>query len=205
MDVTISAFHQAPPEGRKRFGVTRWNDRSWDTPTLERSMIQRDGTSMPQGQRRRAFSDFFMKLLVILLISLAVAPAVFAGPASADTAVSGSGDQAAAASSKQDLPILPNTFAGWEISGGVRKGIDAGTIDHAQSAALREYGFTGYEIATYSQASRMPREPTALSLSIACPARFLNELGIWLLPTMSACFFSGAWSWWKPASTASLP
>jgi len=102
-------------------------------------MIQRDGTSMPQGQRRRAFSDFFMKLLVILLISLAVAPAVFAGPSPADP---------------QNLPILPNTFAGWEISGSVRKGIDAGTIDHAQNAALREYGFTGYEIATYSQGKR---------------------------------------------------
>ncbi len=107
-------------------------------------MIQCDGTSMPQGQRRRAFPDFFMKLLVILLISLAVAPAVVAGPA---PAASGAGDQAAAA-------ILPNTFAGWEISGTVRKGIDAGTIDHAQSAALREYGFTGYEIATYSQGKR---------------------------------------------------
>lgn len=92
---------------------------------------------MPQG----AVPDFFMKLLVILLISLAVAPAVFAGPAP------GSGDQAAAA-------ILPNTFGGWELSGTVRKGIDAGTIDHAQSAALREYGFTGYEIATYSQGKR---------------------------------------------------
>jgi hypothetical protein len=92
---------------------------------------------------------------VILLISLAVAPAIFAGPARAvTTAALGSGDRAAQASSPQDLSILPNAFAGWEISGGVSKGIDAGTIDHAQSAALREYGFTGYEIATYTQVSR---------------------------------------------------
>ncbi len=92
---------------------------------------------------------------VILLISLAMTPAVFVGSALADTATaSGSRDQAATDSSKQDLPILPHAFAGWEISGSVRKGIDAGTIDHAQSAALREYGFTGYEIATYSQGDR---------------------------------------------------
>jgi hypothetical protein len=97
-----------------------------------------------------------MKLFpVILLISLAMAPAVFAGAALSDTATaSGSRDQAATASSKQDLSILPHAFAGWEISGSVRKGIDAGSIDHAQSAALREYGFTAYEIATYSQGDR---------------------------------------------------
>ncbi len=98
-----------------------------------------------------------MKLFpVILLISLAVmAPAVFVGPAWADTASASSpGDQAATASSKLEISILPNAFAGWELSGSVRKGIDAGTIDHAQSAALREYGFTGYEIATYSQGNR---------------------------------------------------
>jgi len=96
-------------------------------------------------------ADFSMKMFpVILLISLAVV-----GPALADTAIaSGPGDQAATASSKQEISILPNAFAGWELSGSVRKGIDAGTIDHAQSAALREYGFTGYEIATYAQGNR---------------------------------------------------
>ena len=94
-----------------------------------------------------------MKLLpVILLISLAMAPALC--PALAEAAASGSANEADTASSKQDLPILPHAFAGWEISGSVRKGIDADTIDHAQSATLREYGFTGYEIATYSQGTR---------------------------------------------------
>jgi hypothetical protein len=97
-----------------------------------------------------------MKLFpVILLISLGLTPAIFAGPAlAATTTASGSGDQSAMAPSKQDLSILPNAFAGWEISGSVRKGTDADTIDHAQGAALREYGFTGYEIATYSQGTR---------------------------------------------------
>ena len=36
----------------------------------------------------------------------------------------------------------------------MRKGSDADAIDHAQSAALREYGFVGYEIATYTQGTR---------------------------------------------------
>jgi hypothetical protein len=95
-----------------------------------------------------------MKLLaVVLLIALAGAPAVFASPALSDAAT-GRSDEAAADSSKQDLSILPTAFAGWEISGSVRRGSDADTIDHAQSAALREYGFTGYEIATYVQGNR---------------------------------------------------
>lgn len=98
-------------------------------------------------------SDFSIKrLAVVLLIALAGAPAVFAGPAMSDT--TGRSDEAAADSSKQDLSILPSAFAGWEISGSVRRGSDADTIDHAQSAALREYGFTGYEIATYTQGNR---------------------------------------------------
>ena len=110
-----------------------------------------------------------MKLLaVILLVALAGTPAIFASPALSATAT-GRSNEAAADSSKQDLSVLPTAFAGWEISGSVRRGSDADTIDHAQSAALREYGFTGYEIATYTQGNRklsvraarfrMPREP----------------------------------------------
>ena len=97
-----------------------------------------------------------MKLFtVILLISLLIAPAVFVGPALADTAPAApSADRADTDSVKQDLSILPNAFAGWEISGSVRRGNDAGAIDRAQSAVLREYGFIGYEIATYVQGSR---------------------------------------------------
>ena len=97
-----------------------------------------------------------MKLFTaFLLISLVMLPAVLVGPALAETArTAASGQQAETDSAKQELSILPNSFAGWEISGSVRKGTDADTIDHAQSAALREYGFAGYEIATYTQGTR---------------------------------------------------
>jgi hypothetical protein len=49
---------------------------------------------------------------------------------------------------------LPKAFAGWEISSAVHQGSDPRAVDQAQSAALREYGFTGYETATYSQPGR---------------------------------------------------
>ena len=90
-----------------------------------------------------------------LLISLVMLPAVLVGPALAETAKTAASDQQAETdSAKQELSILPHSFAGWEISGSVRKGSDADAIDHAQSTALREYGFVGYEIATYTQGTR---------------------------------------------------
>jgi len=97
-----------------------------------------------------------MKLfIVILLILLVMIPAVSVGPALADTPpAASSGKRADTDAAKQDLPILPSSFAGWEISGSVRRGTDAAAIDDAQSAVLREYGFVEYEIATYVQGNR---------------------------------------------------
>jgi hypothetical protein len=97
------------------------------------------------------------KFSIILLISFCMAPAIPGSPVSATAlaaTAAGPGEQAATATPKQDLTILPTAFAGWEISGGIRKGTEAAAVDHAQSAALREYGFTGYEIASYSQGKR---------------------------------------------------
>jgi hypothetical protein len=97
-----------------------------------------------------------MKLCTaFLFILLVVLPTVLVSPALAETARTAASDQRADTdSANQELPILPSSFAGWEISGSVRRGNDASAIDHAQSAALREYGFVGYEIATYTQGTR---------------------------------------------------
>lgn len=87
------------------------------------------------------------KFPFILLITFCAALAAASGWLSVPALAAG--DQPA-----QDLSILPNAFAGWEISGGIRKGTEASAVDRAQSAVLKEYGFTGYEIATYSQGER---------------------------------------------------
>lgn len=55
---------------------------------------------------------------------------------------------------EQDLAVLPNAFAGWQLASQPRKGSDPAAVDSAQSAALKEYGFAGYELATYAQAGR---------------------------------------------------
>ena len=58
---------------------------------------------------------------------------------------------APSAANDRPLPVLPKAFAGWEISGEVHRGSDPHAVDEAQSAALKEYGFIGYELANYSQ------------------------------------------------------
>lgn len=158
-----------------------------------------------------------MKLFTaFLLISLVMLPAVLVGPALAETASTAASDQRADTdSAKQGLSILPNSFAGWEISGNARKGTDADAIDHAQSAALREYGFVGYEIATYTQGTRKLAVQAARFQDATgaygaftfyrLPGSIPKKLGPWLLPTMIACCFSAARCWWKLASTASPP
>ena len=174
-------------------------------------MMGLPATSVPLGEGLPSALGFFHKAVGCHPAHpLAGAPAVFAGPATSDT--SGRSAQTAADSSKQDLSILPNALPDGSFPAASARN-RCRTIDHAQSAALREYGFTGYEIATYSQGkrkltvraarSRMPPEPTALLPSIARPARMPNKLGTWLLPTMTACFFSGAPCWWKPVSIVS--
>ena len=83
-----------------------------------------------------------MKLAALsLILSFCVAPVVVAAASPS-------------AANDRPLPILPKAFAGWEISGDVHRGSDPRAVDEAQSAALKEYGFTGSELATYSQPGR---------------------------------------------------
>lgn len=47
--------------------------------------------------------------------------------------------------------LLPQTFAGWQMTGAPQQATDPAAADGAAAAALREYGFTRYEAANYSR------------------------------------------------------
>lgn len=47
------------------------------------------------------------------------------------------------------VPILPKQFAGWDLSGNVRKSTDPGLADPVNTALLKEYGFQDFESGTY--------------------------------------------------------
>jgi hypothetical protein len=47
--------------------------------------------------------------------------------------------------------ILPQQFGGWQISGSSRASNDPAVADPVNAAVLKEYGFTGFEFATYTR------------------------------------------------------
>jgi len=47
--------------------------------------------------------------------------------------------------------VLPNQFAGWQVSGPVAKSTDPATADAANAAVLKEYGFERLEKAKYTR------------------------------------------------------
>src|SRR5580700_7103193 len=47
--------------------------------------------------------------------------------------------------------ILPKEFGGWQISGPLRTSADPAIADPVNAAVLKEYGFTGFESATYTR------------------------------------------------------
>jgi hypothetical protein len=49
------------------------------------------------------------------------------------------------------IPILPNDFGGWRISGTVRTSQDPAVADSVNAALLKEYGFTDFASATYNR------------------------------------------------------
>jgi hypothetical protein len=49
------------------------------------------------------------------------------------------------------LPVLPNTFGGWQIKGAVATGNDPAVADPANPAILTEYGFTDVASGTYTR------------------------------------------------------
>ncbi len=89
-------------------------------------------------------------LSVIVCLSLAPAMAANSGPSTGH----GQSSRQTHVRPAEAPAILPRVFAGWEISSPVQQGSDPREVDQAQSAVLKEYGFTGYEAATYSQPGR---------------------------------------------------
>src|SRR5258708_21048171 len=47
--------------------------------------------------------------------------------------------------------ILPQAFAGWQISQTARASADPAAADPVNAALLKEYGFTDFEAATYTR------------------------------------------------------
>src|SRR5260370_19511025 len=47
--------------------------------------------------------------------------------------------------------ILPQAFAGWQISQAARASADPAAADPVNAALLQEYGFTEFEAATYTR------------------------------------------------------
>jgi len=58
------------------------------------------------------------------------------------------------AQSSARLTILPESFAGWELSGAAQRGTDPHKVDNASSSVLTEDHFTDYEVATYKHDDR---------------------------------------------------
>jgi hypothetical protein len=48
-------------------------------------------------------------------------------------------------------PVLPQSFAGWQIRPSPRTSADAAAADPVNAALLKEYGFTDFEAATYTR------------------------------------------------------
>jgi len=73
------------------------------------------------------------RLFTVLALALALASCAFAAD--------------------KPAPLLPDVFAGWQ-RGDLRASTDPSQADAANGPLLKEYGFTGFEAATYSQAGR---------------------------------------------------
>jgi len=65
----------------------------------------------------------------------------------------GAGESPATTQTTQKIqataPILPQQFAGWQISGSTQKSPDPAVADSVNAALLKEYGFTDFESGTY--------------------------------------------------------
>lgn len=88
-------------------------------------------------------SAIFMKFhhkLVILLLGVILA-------------VNAWGQKAQSPQQSQEPSLLPKVFAGWEQSS-KQMGTDPAKVDQASSRVLKEYGFTDFETAAYTQDDR---------------------------------------------------
>ena len=78
----------------------------------------------------------FPKLIFVFALVLAIAGAAFANNQ---------------AEKSVPTPILPQQFAGWQISGPPRTSSDPAVADPVNADVLKEYGFSDFESATYSR------------------------------------------------------
>ncbi len=83
--------------------------------------------------------SFVVRPLVTLLFASTFLLPTFANSTSAAT-------QPAAS-----RPLLPETFAGWQLTGAPRESTNPQAADNGDAAALQEYGFTRYESAGYTR------------------------------------------------------
>ena len=79
----------------------------------------------------------FSRFILALATTLSLAGAVFAGTG-ADEGV-------------HPALILPTQFGGWQISGSPHTSADPAMADPVNAAVLKEYGFSGFESATYTR------------------------------------------------------
>lgn len=72
-------------------------------------------------------------------------------PASASGAERGAPATPSASSASGNGPVLPETFAGWQMQGKAQVNNDPASADAANAAILKEYGFNHFEDATYTR------------------------------------------------------
>ncbi len=89
--------------------------------------------------------------LVPLLMALFTIPTTFAGSHNTNRVADPNQPSSSAA---QSAPLLPNVFAGWKLTGSAQQSSDPHAADNGDAAVLKEYGFTHYEMATYSRDER---------------------------------------------------
>lgn len=54
-------------------------------------------------------------------------------------------------SAQSAAPVLPEQFAGWQVSGAIKTSSDPAVADPVNATVLKEYGFSSFESATYTR------------------------------------------------------
>ena len=91
------------------------------------------------------FPPWFMRFpngIFVFLMMLATACGAMA---------QGSAPRPASAGKRVVTQVLPNEFAGWQISGSVQPSSDPAVADPVNADVLKEYGFKDFETATYTR------------------------------------------------------
>src|ERR1700746_3415606 len=66
-----------------------------------------------------------------------------------------------AATKDKDAALLPSSFNGWQKDAGAQVSSDPASVDAAEAAVLREYGFSSAELASYTRDDRKMRVKAA--------------------------------------------